>query len=192
MSDEAKVLFLFRKVQHTGLRSSIDTLKYLQTTGTTIYYTMARKKLSTATSELPEYIAKNTRNVSGGQVGDGTKDGDVIYNGYGTINTGHIPSWKLLPFKDLNLVIDERERLGIRYKGRSGAKSGECGNSNHAAADYNRFKLLKEHNQKYKTKVKALKISNNSEDDTDKEELDAGDEFGGRASKNKTRFSTST
>ena len=41
-------------------------------------------------------------------------------------------------------------------------------------------------------KIKALKRSNNSEDDTDKEQLDAGDQFRGKASKKKTRFSTST
>ena len=44
MSDEAKVRFLFRKVHHSGLRSSIDALKATQTTGTVISYTMAAKK----------------------------------------------------------------------------------------------------------------------------------------------------
>ena len=37
-----------------------------------------------------------------------------------------------------------------------------------------------------------MNISNNSEDDTDKEQLYAGDQFGGKTSKKKTRFSTST
>ena len=41
-------------------------------------------------------------------------------------------------------------------------------------------------------KIKALKISNNSENDTDKEQLDAGYQFGGKTSKKKTRFRTST
>ena len=58
MSDEAKVRFLFRKVQHDGLRSSIDALKALETAGTVITYTMAANHLSTAVSELPEYLAK--------------------------------------------------------------------------------------------------------------------------------------
>ena len=110
---EAKVRLIFRKVQHTGLRSYIDALKASQTTGTIISYTMAAKHLSTATSELPEYIAKNAINVSGFQVGNGTKGGDGIYNGYESINTGQIPSWKSLPFKDRNLVIDESMLLGI-------------------------------------------------------------------------------
>ena len=100
MSEEANVRFLYRKVQHTGLRSSINTLKASQTTGTTIFYTMAANHFSTATSELPEYIAKNEINVSVIQVGDGTKGGDGIYNGDGSINTRHIPNWKSLPFKD--------------------------------------------------------------------------------------------
>ena len=78
------------------------------------------------------------------QVGDGTKGGDGIYNGDGSINTGHNPNWKSLPFKYRKLVIDERKQQGIRYKGKSGAKYGEHGNSNHAAADSNRLKQLKE------------------------------------------------
>ena len=116
--EEEKVRFLFRKVQHTGLRSYIDALKASQTTGTTISYTMAANNLSTATSELPEYIAKNAINVSGFQVGNGTKGGDGIYNGYESINTGQIPSWKSLPFKDQKLVIDENKQQSIRYKGK--------------------------------------------------------------------------
>ena len=106
ISDEAKVRFLFRKVQHPGIRSSIDALKAPKTTGTTISYTMAANYLSTATSELPYYISKNARNVSGIQVGDGTKGGDGIYNGDGSMITGHTPNWKLLPFKYLKLAID--------------------------------------------------------------------------------------
>ena len=70
---------------------------------------MAEKHLSTPTSELPGYIAKNARNFLVVQVGDGTKGGDGIYNGYGSINTGNIPSWKSLHFKDQKLVIDERK-----------------------------------------------------------------------------------
>ena len=98
MSDEAKVRFLFNKVQHTGLRSFINALKASQTTDTTIYHTMAANHLSGATSELLEYIVKNTRNISVVQVGDGTKGGDGIYNGDVSIDTGHIPSWKLHHF----------------------------------------------------------------------------------------------
>ena len=76
--------------------------------GVTIFYTTATKHFSTATSELPDYIAKNARKFLGVQVCDVSKGGDVIYNEYVSINTGHIHSWKLLPFKDQKFVIDER------------------------------------------------------------------------------------
>ena len=68
---------------------------------------MAANHLSTAVSELPEYIAKNTRNVSGVQQNDGGSKGD-IHNKDGTINTGHIPTWRSLLFKDRKIVNDKR------------------------------------------------------------------------------------
>ena len=108
-----------------------------------------------------------------------------------SINTVHVPNWKYLTFKDRKLVIDESKGRGIIYRGKGGAKYGERGNSNHAAADSNSFKQLKEQNQKYKRNSKALKISNNSKYDNDKEQLDAGDQSGGKSLK-KTRFNTST
>ena len=155
MSDEAKVRFIFRKLHHTGLRSFINALKASKTIGMTLFYTMAANHLFTATSELPEYIAKNARNVSGVQVGDEEKGGGGIYNEDYSINTGHIHSWKLIPFKDQKLVIVERKRLGIRYKRKSGARSGGRGNSNHAGTDSNSFKQSKEQNQKYKCRSKT-------------------------------------
>ena len=142
--EEEKVRFLFRKVQHTGLRSYIDALKASQTTGTTISYTMVANNLSTETFELPEYIANNARIVLGNKSGNGKKGGDDIYNRDGLKKLGNIPNWKSPPFKYLKLIIDERKRQGIRYRGKSGAKYGEGGNSNHAAADSNSFKQLKE------------------------------------------------
>ena len=81
--------------------------------------------------------------------------------------------------------------MGIRYKGESIAKYGGRGNSNHAAADSNSFKQLKEQNQEYKRQIKSLKRPKNSEDDADREELDAGYQFGGKASKKKNMFRTS-
>ena len=65
MSEEAKVRFLFKKVEHSGLRSSIDALKALETMGQVITYTMAVNHLVTAVSELPEVLAKSGRNISG-------------------------------------------------------------------------------------------------------------------------------
>ena len=72
MTDEAKVRFLFRKVQQTFKSFTNDAYDHLLYHGFTPF--------NTATSYLPEYIAKNARNVSGSQVGDETKVGYGIYN----------------------------------------------------------------------------------------------------------------
>ena len=85
---------------------------------------MAANDFPSATSKITEYIENNTINVLGVQVGDAAKGGDGIYNEDRLINTGHISSWKLLPFKERNLIIDERKRLCIISKGKSVAKAG--------------------------------------------------------------------
>ena len=47
---------------------------------------------------------------------------------------------------------------------------------------------MKEQNQKYKRAIKALRRSNTDDvDDYAEEDLDAGDQFGGKASKKKNK-----
>ena len=93
MLDEAKARFLFRKVQHAGLRSYINALKATQTTGTVTSYTMATNNLSTAVSELPEYLAKSARNISGVQTGGEGVGSKSVHNEDGSMNTEHITNW---------------------------------------------------------------------------------------------------
>ncbi len=118
MAEEAKVRFLFRKTEHPGLRSSIEALKALETTGTAITYTTAANHIATVVSELPEVISKNTRNIFSifQDDNDDTQGGTGIYNKDGSIKTAHISKWKSLPFKDRKAVIEERKRLGIRFQ----------------------------------------------------------------------------
>ena len=59
MSEEAKICFLFKKVQHTGLKSAVKALKAQMTEGVNFTYTMTANHLSTAVSELTEYVSKN-------------------------------------------------------------------------------------------------------------------------------------
>ena len=87
MLDEAKMRFLFRKLQHTGLCIFIDSLKASQTTSTTILYTMVANHLSTVTYDLRDYIAMNAINVLEVQIGSGEKGGDGICNEDVSINT---------------------------------------------------------------------------------------------------------
>jgi hypothetical protein len=185
MSEEAKVRFLFKKVEHAGLRSSIDALKALETTGQAITYTMAANHLATAVSELPEVIAKNARNISAvGQTGGEGSGESAIHNADGSIKTGHIPEWRSLSFKERKTVTAERKRLGIKYGKKGGAGAGGHGNQSTA----NRVKQLKEQNSKYKRQIKALKRDNGTGSaKVDEESIDAGDQFGGKNSKKKTK-----
>ena len=57
------------------------------------------------------------------------------------------------------------------------------------AADNNRLKQLESQNKKYKVAIKALKRNRTTDDQTpeDTERIDAGDSFGGKASKKKAK-----
>lgn len=186
MADDAKTRFLFKKVQHSGLQAAIAALRAQQTAGTNITYTMAANHLSTAVSELPEYISKN-RNVSGVGTGSDQKGSADIYNSDGSIITGHIPNWRNLTKFDRDLVMNERKRLGIR-----GGKNSSSGGGNGNKSDANRIKQITAQNKKLKRQIKAIKRKQSSDDatavtvnsDTD---VDPGDTFGGRNSKKKSK-----
>jgi hypothetical protein len=143
MADEAKVHFLFKKVlQHSGLRGSIDALKAQQTAGTEVTCTMAANHLSTALSELPEYISKN-RIVSAANTGGDNEIGDGIYNADGSINTGYIPTWRSLFSADKVKVAEARKKLGTNRKGKKNGKS----NTYNKSAQANTMKQLKSQNK---------------------------------------------
>ena len=194
MHKDAKIRFLYNKVQHPDLQPAIQALKVQESMGTVVTYAAAANHISTAVTELPEYISKN-RNVSGlntnggkGNDGDGSNNG--IYNADGSIRTGHIPNWGSLSKNDKQLVFKERKRLGIRFgKGKS--------TSNNSSLQ-NQLKQLKSNANKQKRTIKALRAKNKElggDDDTtttgnesqETESLDAGDQFGGRNNAKKAR-----
>ena len=179
-TDAALLRFLFEKVQHPGLRVVIESLKAQQTTGTQVSYTMAANHLSTAVSELPEYIAKN-RTIGAVRKGDAQGGGEGIYHADGSIRTGYITNWNSLSKEDKNKVFAEKKRLKAKRLGKDSDKSQETLNP----SDTNQLKQLIEQNKKHKRQIKALKRSNPSDTvtyDSDKDQ-DAGDLFGGKASK---------
>jgi len=110
MPDDAKTRFLFKRVQHSGLRGAIEALRAQMTAGVGVSYTMAANHLSTAVSELPEHLHKN-RNVSG-VARQGRENSYGIYNDDGTIKTGHIPNWRNLSSTERDLVNQERKKEG--------------------------------------------------------------------------------
>jgi len=180
MPDDAKTCVLFKRVQHSGLRGAIETLRAQMTAGVAVSYTMAANHLSTAVSELPEYLHKN-RNVSSvaRQGRNNNENSDGIYNSDGTIKTGHIPNWRNLSPTERDLEKQERKKTGKDRNENMGSN---------LKSDGNRIKQLTASNKKMKRRIKALKRSNkksgsdNGDPDTD---MDAGDTFGGKASKRK-------
>ena len=189
MTDDAKTRFLFKQVQHASLRGAIEALKAQQTAGVNVTYTMAANHLSTAVSELPEFISKN-RNISAIGSGPGRRGSDDIYNSDGTINTGHIPTWRQLSQEDREIVTEERSRL----RNKSG-KSNKSRSGNKGKDDSNRLNQLSTQNKKFKRQIKAMKRQmkdakpddNDDDDNGNDNSIDAGDQFGGRVSKKKKK-----
>ena len=184
MTEDAKIRFLFNKVQHSGLQSTVDALKARITTSPvgTITYTTVANHLSTAVSELPEYVSRH-RNISATGTsprgGGGGQEGSV-YNSDGSIITGYINNWRELSREDKQVVLDERARLGIKKK--SNNKNGKSKTE---------MEKLKKLNAKMKRRIKALKrvktSKNKGEDGDDEDDIDAGDQFGGKNSKKTKR-----
>ena len=153
MEEDAKIRFLFKNVQHSGLQSDIAALKASITTSAvgTISYTTVCNHLSTAVSQLPEFILKG-RNVSGVVTYSGSQS---IYKTDGSINANEwIPNWNDLSFEDKKKVIAERKKLGIRL-----GAGGKGDNKSGGVAKGNPLFKAKKKNSKFKRKIKALKKS---------------------------------
>lgn len=181
MSEDAKIRFLFQAIQHKDLLVAVEALKAQQTAGSNLTYTACCNHLTTAVSQLPEYIQRN-RNISGVKIG-AVKTGS-IYNEDGTINaTGTIKDWDKLPMSEKRLVYKERKKLGVKFGGNSNNKSGNK-NNNSSAADKNTINQLRKQNSTLKRKINAIKQNEPKDDKVDEAE-DAGDEFGGKNSKKK-------
>ena len=175
MGEDAKIRFLFKKIQHQGLKGSIEALKAQQVSGSKITYTMVTNHLATAVSELPEYISKN-RNISASSAST-VNHSSTIYDSKGNIITGFIPNWNSLSREERAKVFAERKRLG--KKGVGTKSQSHC------------LKQLREQNKKYKRQIASLKNEKKedlnkeikSEDQEKHDDIDAGDQFGGREKK---------
>ena len=137
---------------------------------------------------MPEFISKTTRGVAALGAGSGRRGNDDIYNDGGNIITGHIPTWRQLSQDDREIVMEERKRLGNKSGKGNKNKSG-----NKSKADTNRLNQLSTQNKKFKRQIKAMKrktkdpdadVPSNGDNDSDNG-TDAGDQFGGKASKKK-------
>ena len=177
MSEDAKIRFLFKRVQHPSLQGAIEALKARLATNDVITYTQAANHLSTAVSELPDFIAKN-RAISGiasALTTNPINKSSEIYNADGSIITGHIPTWRNLSQAERNVVIAERERLGL---GKDKSGKGKSSRSKEDSAISNRLKQLAESNKRMKRQIKAFKRKSPKDETQDDEEnstTDVGD-----------------
>lgn len=134
MSKDANIRFLFRKVHHPGLQGAIEALKARLATNDAITYTQAANHISTAVSELLEFLPKN-HNISGvstAKPGSASKGDPSIYNDDGSIITGHIPTWHNLTPADCSIVHAERKCLGVARNKGKGSANGNTNASNRA------------------------------------------------------------
>ena len=188
MEEDAKIRFLFKNIQHSGLEADIAALKASITTNPTgtITYSTVCNHLSTAVLQLPEFIAKG-RSISSVDRDDTSSlscyrdDGTLILDEY-------LPDWMSYPGDTKKKILSERARLGV--------KLGRGGKGQHSASSNSIVTKLKKANEKFKRKIKALKKLNPTNEDNDNddddssadESQDAGDQFGGKNSKKKKKF----
>ena len=111
MTEEAKVRFLLKKVQHPQLEAVVESLKTRMTTDPpgTITVPLCCNHIASAVSELPDYVAKN-RNISGLNSGDKTvAPASGIHLSDGSIWTGFYPNWNSLSKEEKDKVFAERK-----------------------------------------------------------------------------------
>ena len=186
MHEDAKIRFLFKAIQHKDLLVAVEALRAQQTAGSNLTYTACCNHLTTAVTQLPEYIQRN-RSIAAVKIGAAKTS--AIYNADGSINTtGTIEGWDDIPMSEKRILFKERKRLGVKFNGSGKSKGKGKGRSESKsdAASTNTMNQLRKHNQNLKRAIKALKKSDSDTKDNDDDGVDdAGDEFGGKQSKRK-------
>jgi len=188
MSEDAKIRFLFKKINHDGLSNAVEAMKAKITTEApgTVTYTTVCNHIGTAVSELPDYISRN-RAISGVSHSDdgGRNAGGSIYNADGSINTGHHPSWnKGMSDGDKKLVNDERARLGLGRNKKSKQSRARAGRPSATSSNQmNQLAQLKKANAKHKRTIAGLQTGATTTISEDVDMEDASDAFGGKSKK---------
>ena len=180
MSEEAKVRFLLKKIQHPQLEAVVESLKTRMTTDPpgTITVPLCCNHVASAVSELPDYVAKN-RNISSiNAEGKAMAPASGINLSDGSIWTGFYPNWNSLSKEDKDKVFEERKAKRAKKKS---SGSGADANSSKMKTE---LKQLKSALGKRNRKIAALKKVNFKDDDKDEDDSDdAGNSFGGKKSK---------
>jgi hypothetical protein len=180
-SEAMKLRFLLEKVQSIELKVTIEAIKSAVALDANSYtFTSAANHLS---AQIKPRVG-NGRSLSSVSVGEGSSK---IMKG-GKINTGYYRNWSQLSPEDKQLVLAERDRLGVKGKARRNRQSKDKKTSMKS-----QIKALTKKVDKQQATISSLKRgsdSKDSEDETDDSASDsnmnsnhAGDAFGGRREK---------
>ena len=150
-------------------------------TGTVTCTTVANH-LSTAVSELPDYLARN-RKIGAVKPGKPANRNISICNADGTINTGHHPDWISMGPELRKKVNDERSRLGLGKGKRNNSSSAY----KTAANKKNQISQLQASNTEHEKTIASLKRAQAQTDEDDDDIEDAGNSFGVKSKKAKEK-----
>ena len=115
LTENAKVRELLKHVQNNQLQDTVKALQ-VQFDIDGILYTEVTNHLTSAVSELPEYLLarriSSLKRIHGGgsEKGKNKFKQDSIYADDGTIFTGYYSNWKSLSKEDRDKVIAERKK----------------------------------------------------------------------------------
>ena len=179
LSKNSKVRELLKLVQNNQLQDNVKALRIrFEIDG--ILYTEAANHLTSAVSELPEYLLARRvsilKRIRGGGSGKGKNKfkRDSIYAEDGTIFTGYYSNWKSISKEDRDKVIAEQKKK----------------NTNGGVRNDNKCKLaeiqaLTDDITMMKCTVSQLAATkrNQDEQDNDAPRNDAANQFGGRKAK---------
>ena len=183
MTEEAKVRFILRKVQHPQLANPVETMRSrnsLRPGGLTV--AEVSNYLAARVSELPDYLARN-RNISTVNLSNNSSPESGIYDPDGNIFTGYYPNWHQITESDREKVVSARKSKGIgnnrgKMNGKTSGKRNDVKKLQKIIAKGKRkIASLKKLNKEQATKLEESKGEEKNTDD------EAGNKFGGKKSK---------
>ena len=168
-----------------------------------VTYTTVANHLSTAVSELPDFISRN-RQVSGvTETARGGAKHNIprrtgnfnLKNADGTINTGHHENWIDMGPENRKIVNDERAQLRRSGRGSRHNRNKSAGRGGYVNIPntVNQITQLQKANAAYKLVIASLKRSSDEPSSNDTVDIkdDAGNAFGGKSKKSKNDCSVS-
>ena len=182
-SEDAKIRWIFSKIQNPQLVSIVSALKVRKISDPNLTYATICNQLAAEVAELPETVAMRSRNIStvNGDKGSGPRNG--IYNADGTIHVGYYKDWGSLSKEECSKVIAERTKQGTT--GSPKKSTWQFKAKKKVAKITSELKKMKRKVSALTKKQKATKSPNGDDESDESVADDAGNQFGGRATKAK-------